>query len=373
MKKKIFNYDFLIVGSGLIGSLTAVTLHKKNFKVLVIDKNKNLVTDHRTLAVNANSRKFLNDLNLWTKLKNKSEAIEKIIISDYINRDKIIFENKDESMGSVIFNADLQKILRNYLKKNKLLINNVNFDELNSSSTNTMIIKNEKYKFKKIILALGKNFNNNNFIKKNLFQVRHKAYVGFFKHQKKHFQTAYENFTQHGPLAVLPCPDKTKKLSTFIFSTTDKVSEKILSSNLNKFFTDTHGKIEMSNEIFEFPISSHLTRPLKKDLILLGDNLRAIHPVAGQGWNLGVKDIQALSTLLDEHSISEKKFEQIFFSRRQIENFSYLVFTNTLNNLYESNTILSKKLIKGGFFVLNKFSFLKKIFIYQAMGLKNLI
>ena len=127
MKKKIFNYDFLIVGGGLIGSLTAFTLHKKNFKVLVIDKNKNLVTDQRTLAVNANSRKFLNDLNLWDQLK-KSEDIEKIIISDYVNRDKIMFENKDESMGSVIFNSDLQKILSSYLKRNKLLINNINFE-----------------------------------------------------------------------------------------------------------------------------------------------------------------------------------------------------------------------------------------------------
>ena len=179
MKKKILNYDFLIVGGGLIGSLTAVTLHKKNFKVLVIDKNKNLLVDQRTLAVNANSRKFLNDLNLWSKLKNKSEAIEKIIISDYINRDKIIFENNDESMGTVILNADLQKILRNFLKKHKLLINNVNFEKLNISSSNTVIIKNEKYNFKKIILALGKNFNNNYYVKKDFFQVRHKAYVGF--------------------------------------------------------------------------------------------------------------------------------------------------------------------------------------------------
>ena len=235
MKKKILNYDFLIVGGGLIGSLTAVTLHKKNFKVLVIDKNKNFVTDQRTLAVNANSRKFLNDLNLWTKLKNKSEAIEKIIISDYINKDKIIFENNDESMGSVILNADLQKILRNYLKKHKIIINDINFEKLNTLSSKTVIIKNEKYNFKKIILALGKNFNNDDYVKKNHFQVKHKAYVGFFKHQKNHHQIAYENFTQHGPLAVLPCPDKTKKLSTFIFSTTNKVSEKSLLSNLNKF------------------------------------------------------------------------------------------------------------------------------------------
>ena len=373
MKKKIFNYDFLVVGAGLIGCLAAVSLHKKNFKVLVIEKNKDLVKDDRTLAVNANSRKFLNDLNFWTKLHSKSEAIEKIIISDYINNKKISFDNKNQSMGSVIFNADLQKILNEYLKKNQLLNKNIDFEKLNLSSLNSIKIKNKLYNFKKVILALGKNFNNVDYVKKNQFQVTHKAYVGFFKHQKKHFQIAYETFTPKGPLAVLPCPDKTKKLSTFIFSTKDKISKKILLDKLNYLFTDTHGKIIMSNQIKEFPIASHLTRPLKKNFILLGDNSRAIHPVAGQGWNLGVKDIQALLKILDEYPISDEKFDDTYFNRRQIENFSYLVFTNTLNSVYESDNILAKKIIKAGFSILNNYPFLRQIFISQAMGTKNLI
>ncbi len=373
MKKKIFNYDFLIVGAGLIGCLAAISLHKKNFKVLVIEKDKNLVKDKRTLAVNANSRKFLIDLNFWTKLHRKSEAIEQIIISDYINKKKITFDDKNQSMGSVIFNADLQKISNEYLKKNSLLIENINFEKLNISSLNSIKIKNNFYNFKKVILALGKNFNNADYVKKNRFEITHKAYVGFFKHQKKHFQTAYETFTSRGPIAVLPCPDKSKKFSTFIFSTKDQVSKKILSDKLNKFFTNTHGKININNEINEFPIAAHLTRPLKKNFILLGDNSRAIHPVAGQGWNLGVKDIQALLKQLDEYSISDEKFDEIYFNRRQIENFSYLVFTNTLNSIYESESILAKKIIKAGFSIFNNFSFLRKIFISQAMGTKNLI
>ena len=61
MKNKIHKYDFLIVGAGLIGSLAALALYKNNFQVLVIDKDKNIQTDKRTLAVNANSKDFF-----WT-------------------------------------------------------------------------------------------------------------------------------------------------------------------------------------------------------------------------------------------------------------------------------------------------------------------
>ena len=68
MKNKIFKYDFLIVGAGLVGSLAAIALQKK-FNVLVIEKNKILPNDKRTLAVNANSRDFLKNLGIWKELK----------------------------------------------------------------------------------------------------------------------------------------------------------------------------------------------------------------------------------------------------------------------------------------------------------------
>ena len=80
MKNKISNYDFLIVGAGMVGSLAAIALFKNNYKVLIIEKNKSINEDKRTLAVNANSRDFLKELGLWHKLANEKEPIEKILI-----------------------------------------------------------------------------------------------------------------------------------------------------------------------------------------------------------------------------------------------------------------------------------------------------
>ena len=119
MKNKIFKYDFLIVGSGLIGSLTAIALLQKKYKVLVIEKNISLPDDRRTLAVNANSRNFLKNLGLWEKLKFDQEPIKKILIKDFINENDLIFENSCESMGSVIFNNSLLKMARDILIQKK--------------------------------------------------------------------------------------------------------------------------------------------------------------------------------------------------------------------------------------------------------------
>ena len=101
MKNKIHNYDFLVIGAGLIGSLTAITLLKNKYKVLVIDKNRQFPKDNRTLAVNANSKDFLIKLGIWSKLKTNPEPIKKIEINDTINKSPLVFENiKEETFYS---------------------------------------------------------------------------------------------------------------------------------------------------------------------------------------------------------------------------------------------------------------------------------
>ena len=368
MKNKIYKYDFLIVGAGLVGSLAAIALHQKKYNVLVIEKNKLFPKDNRTLAVNANSRDFLRDLDLWKDLKSNFESIDKIVIKDNLNKEDLIFQNYQESMGSVIFNKSLLKISREYLIKNELLLTNIDFDSFNFKPKKMFSINSKNFVFNKIIFSLGKNYENHENLKRNIFDFGHKAYVGFFKHQKDHNQTAYEIFTKLGPLAVLPSPSRQKKSSTFIFSTKNKISSSNLSTMIKKNFGLTHGKIYMKSSISYYPIKPHLSRPTQKDILLIGDTAHSIHPVAGQGWNLGIKDIQTLCSCLDKYSIDETNFDDYFFSRRIIENLTYLTFTNILNHLYENQTSISKSVIKASHFVLSKLPNLKNLFIKQAMG-----
>jgi 2-octaprenyl-6-methoxyphenol hydroxylase len=373
MKNKIFKYDFLIVGGGLIGSLAALALLKKKFKVLVIEKNKSLPNDQRTLAVNANSRDFLKTLGIWEKLKIEHEPINKILIKDHINKKGLVFNDSQESMGSVIFNNSLLKITRDILIQKKIILLGEDYDSLDLQSNASVTLNKKKYLFKKIIISLGKNYENSDVFKKHYFHSQHQAYVGFFNHQKNHNQMAYEVFTPSGPLAVLPSPSLQKKSSTFIYSTKNKMNYDSLVQLINKNFHISHGKINVKHSISMYPIKPHLARPKQKDVLLLGDTLHSIHPVAGQGWNLGVKDIQALSSNLDENNIDDKNFDHFYFSKRIIENFSYLVFTSALNFLYESKNPVSKPLINFSFFALNKIPKLKNLFIKQAMGKIELV
>jgi len=237
MKNKILKYDCLIIGSGLLGSLLAISLIKKQYKVLVLEKeglSDGAFSDQRTLAVNANSRNFLKSIDLWDKLNKKHVDIGQISIKTYLNKDELIFKEQD-AMGSVIFNKELLSIAHKILIKEKSIMGNtfMHLDQLQSDKN--FKIKNKDYVFKKIIIMGGKQFINqvdtNHFIKGD---NSHKAYVGFFNHQKNHQNIAYENFTKNGPLAILPAPHKTNKYSTFIYSTQDTVSSNSMKKLIDK-------------------------------------------------------------------------------------------------------------------------------------------
>ena len=371
MKNKIHKYDFLVVGAGLIGSIAALALVQKKNKVLVIDKKNNTPIDNRTLAVNANSTDFLKKIGVWNNLKSNPQPINKIVIKDDISTHSLIFENEIEPMGNVIFNKELFKISRQKLENLKILKTNVNLETNEISPNKNILINGQKYLFKKIIFSIGKNVTTNKRHKSVIFDQQHFSYVGFFKHIKLHNDTAYEFFTSTGPLAVLPAPDINKNKSTFIYSSKKKINKIQLESLIKKKINKSHGKLTFDKSISKFPIVPHITKN-NDNFIYIGDSLKSIHPVAGQGWNLGIKDIQTLCKLLDSHSIEAKNFNKIYYSRRILESTIYLTFTSTLNYLYESKISLNKRVIDLGFKILKNIKLVRNLFIKQAMGRVNL-
>ena len=373
MINKIHKYNFLIVGGGLIGSLAGLHFIKKGYKVLVVDKNIKPSNDQRTLAVNANSKDFLTSLGIWKKFKNKPQKINKIIIKDTINKDPLIFEDKKEEMGNVIFNNELLLKSINQLKASKSIIEVSNLDISQLDEKKIIKLKNKKYFFDHIILSIGKKFNDSGLIKKYGIPNSHQAYVGFFEHSINHNQTAYEIFTKRGPLAVLPSPNSRENFSTFIYSTKDKLSNVAISNLLKTNFTFTHGDINLIKKVNQFSISPHISKDLSSRYFLIGDTLRSIHPVAGQGWNLGIKDIQALSLLLDNYKVGDEYLAKKYAQMRLIESTGYLSFTTLINFLYDNPNPLSNLLIMSVFNSLKNLKFLRDSFIKQAMGRLKLI
>ena len=371
MKNKIHKYDFLVVGAGLIGSLAALALVQKKYKVLVIDKKNHIAKDNRTLAVNANSIDFLKQLGIWRGIKSKPQPINKIVIKDNINTNPIIFENDEEPMGNVILNKEMHKVARQKIENLKILKIDFNLDINELVPNKTLFINKNNYLFKKVIICIGKNIVNDVNHKSIVFDQQHQSYVGFFKHNKNHCNIAYEFFTNDGPLAILPAPADNNKKSTYIYSSKKKINKFQIQKIINQKILKSHGKLIFDKTLSKFPIKPHLIKK-NENFIYIGDSLKSIHPVAGQGWNLGVKDIQTLCKLLDQYSLDTKNFNSTYYSRRIIDSIIYLSFTTVLNSLYETKSSINTNIIKIGFRGLKNIKSLREIFIKQAMGRFNL-
>ena len=155
----------------------------------------------------------------------------------------------------------------------------------------------------------------------------------------------------------MPAPSGNKKKSTFIYSSKEEIDKYQIQKLINKKIIKSHGKLIFDQQISKFPIIPHLIK-YNDNFIYIGDSLKSIHPVAGQGWNLGIKDIQTLCKLLDQYSLGESSI--------------FLSFTSLLNFLYEGKNQLNEKIVKAGFTSLRKVKFLRDVFIKQAMGRINL-
>ena len=98
------------------------------------------------------------------------------------------------------------------------------------------------------------------FWKSITFEKGHYSYVGFFKHKIDHKNTAYEFFTNEGPLAILPAPAANKKKSTFIYSSKEKINKTQLQKLIYKKIGASHGSLVFDKSITKFPITPHLTK-----------------------------------------------------------------------------------------------------------------
>tara|TARA_B100001057_G_scaffold480982_1_gene554486 strand:- start:955 stop:2127 length:1173 start_codon:yes stop_codon:yes gene_type:complete len=388
---KEFNTDVLIVGSGLVGLVAAHCLSSLNYKVTLVDKknlinSKNSFKDTRTVAVSEGSKIFLESLFLWSFLENYAEPIKNINVYDRSSNNKILFSNqiKNKKLGYVIENKQFSKILINQLKKFKNTKVHYGFNlvdvELNDKCTRAFS-NNSIINSKIIIAADGKNSQIKKIVGNKTFKKKYNesALVLNLFHKKKLNNTAYEIFYKTGPLAILPM--KSSKgffQSTIIWSNDDTFLRKLTSLEktfIKNFIEEKIGHIVgsitkiNSNQIF--PLSAHINDSfINKRLIYVGDAAHSIHPIAGQGWNLGVNDVKNLYEIskYEKINIGSDLFCQMYNNKSYQRAFQLFQITDKLNSHFINSGKVYRFLSNIGFGLIEKNQSLKNKITKYAMG-----
>ena len=346
-----------ILGNGLSSLALAKSLVNTGLNVDIIFDEKKIKNNYdRTIGISRVNLEFFNKniLNI-NKLSWNINKIE--IYSENLNNEKILnFQNNDQRLFSVIRNHELIDHLTKKLKKDKLCKFKKNLVKKNILTQEYDLIINCEF---------------SNFITKKFFTKRitknydNYAYTTIIKHSKTINNKAIQIFTSRGPLAFLPI-SKTETSVVYSVKGNQKVDFKDLVRFYNKFY-----KILHINNFSRFELQmSNLRNYYHGNILAFGDLLHKIHPLAGQGFNMTLRDIKTFSEIIQKKinlglpldlSVNEE-FE------KKSKHLNY-IFSNGIDFIYEffsfDNKMKSKILSKTVKF-LGESSYLNKKFIKIA-------
>ena len=381
-------FDIVVVGAGLVGLTAALACAKKGAKVCILDqKLPNIKGDMRASAISASSFVLLKNLHVIDSIVGNIQAIDKIFISDSRvgrkNKFNLKFQNLNYK-GYMIDNSILKNELLKLVKKShgitlkapvKILKTFTNSDKVKINLDNNLRIEASL-----LVAADGKNSNYRKSadISVRFTHYKQSAIVTTIGHEFAHNGSAHQFFFPGGPLALLPL---TKNRSSIVWSDSSLASGAAMSLNDSDFIDELSyringllGKIKLLGSRQIFPLNLQMAnRYTAKRLVLVGDAAHSIHPIAGQGLNLGLRDAAALA---DNVALSIRKgidlgseVIQEYEKWRSFDNNKLGITTDILNRLFSNKNSSLRIIRRLGLNGVNRSELLKTFFIEEASGL----
>lgn len=390
--------NIVILGAGLSGEITALALAAKGIKTLLLETTDlGFAKDQRTTALTNFSKAFLTDIGVWQKLEQYISDIKEIYIADDFSPRMIHLtesRNNYPALGYMVENYNLREIIHSLVLENPLITLKTSVDyELvdeharlrseagsNSNNFNRLIcryaVRNDKtardISADLIIVCEGRNSK----IRKEYFSDSFNKSYGQsaltfnVEHEKNHENTAVEHFMNRGPFAILPLKNQHQSAIVWAEKTElaeiyRKMSVEDLLPHLEKRFGEFLGKIKIITPIQCYPLTARITKNYYYDkLVLVADSAHNIHPLAGQGLNQGIKDIESLVSIVARNlSIGleiDKMALQEYEKSRKGDNYAMFLVTDNLNRIFSNRIPGLKNLRKIGMSIIDKLPFLKK-------------
>lgn len=392
------NYDVIIVGGGLAGLTLACLLGNGGLKTAVIDAadpDKLMVGDERTTAISYGSSKILEQAGVWSNLVNKGCPIRNIKILDGQSSVLLNFlseevENKD--FGTILLNSNIRAELKKAVLQNDnielIAPASVSDFELNDDSVSVYLSDQKQLTAKLAIGADGRKSFMRDWmgVETPQFSYHQRAIVCIATHENPHENVAVEHFWAQGPFAILPMVDgeNGKHRSSIVF--TEHGSERHSLMNLSREgfetalrekFPENYGHVDMVGDRNAYPLGLvHARDYIAPRMALIADAAHGIHPIAGQGLNLGFRDVKEIANLvLDANAmgkdIGNYELLETYQRRRRPDNVAMVAFTDGLVRLFSNNAPPLRLARRIGLKAVSKIPMAKRFFMKQAMADKS--
>ena len=311
--------NIIIVGAGPVGLVAGAFLATLKYSVNIIEANHKdfILKDSKALALSNSTVFILKKLNIWGDLLKKATPINEIHVSQKNTFGRTLFKADDydeDALGYIVSYADLINLLKRKIEglQNARIFFNTKLENVeNFKDSNKIFIKNDgkekELSFNLLVLADGgkSKIAGIDLIREEK-DLNHIALVSLVKSKKPHYGRAYERFTKNGPIAL---PPKGFYNFTLVWTGPKKYIDEI--ANLNKVafldilqenFGRRAGEFIDANEKSIFVLKSSILKNISTpNVVAIGNASQIIHPVAGQGLNIGMRDALELAKFVENH------------------------------------------------------------------------
>ena len=386
--------DAIIFGGGLVGLALASALDSSGLSTIVVDPadpalRKDAAFDGRTSAVSSSSMRMLRTIGVADHLAEPGCPIWRIAVADGLEPGGLHFDPDDEEpLGFMHENRHLRAALHARAEAGKYIwpmwkskVANV---ERGDSGVVVSLADGRKLHALLLVGADGRNSATREAAGINVarWKYDHQAIVSVVRHERAHEHVAYEIFYPGGPFALLPMNDEAKgHRSAIVWSVPEEDAAGWLSLNDEDFAAEAEaamggflGKITMLAPRSSYPLGFHHAAQITAQrLALVGDAAHAIHPIAGQGLNLGFRDVAALAEVLVEGArlgldLGDRQLLDRYQRWRSLDALSVAFATDTLTRIYGVPGKTASAVRRFGMALVGRISPLRNRLMSEARG-----
>ncbi|HID82490.1 MAG TPA: 2-octaprenyl-6-methoxyphenyl hydroxylase [Chromatiales bacterium] len=387
-------YDIVIVGGGLVGASLAVALAKTDFRIALIEATEiklaeSFSYDERSTALGFGSRKILESMGVWQSISPDAEPILAIHVSQkgYFGTTRLsAAEQHLPALGYVVPNRVTGSALYAQMSKQRRLdvivparVERVITGEQSTKLEITRAGERSQISTRLLVAAdgAGSGIRNQLGIPTRQIDYRQHALIANITPELPHQNQAYERFTAEGPVALLPL---TEGRCSLVWTLTPEASAEVMALSdeaflraLQQHFGYRLGFFQRVGERQNYPLSLQQAKRMTAQRgLLIGNAAHTIHPIAGQGFNLALRDVAVLAELLQQaDDPGRAEILQTYATQRSKDITQVVRFTDGLLRLYTNPSRPLAHLRGASLSMLGRSGFLKRQLARRGMGLFN--
>lgn len=407
-QQSVEHYDVVVVGAGLVGATFAALLSARQptdegvtpLRIALVDPGSEPqlpdmsvtppVFDPRVVALTHASRSMFAELGVWERIESQRAChYDHMHVWDNDGTANIEFAAADiqqTSLGSIVENSILLCTVLDYLQQQTAvtMLRGKGVEAVNRRAGVALLeCSDDSVLSAPLIVAADgaqSKMRELNQMAVREWDYQHKAIVATVESARSHKFTAWQNFLPTGPLAFLPLDDPSERYCSIVWSAETEKADALMAMNDDEFcqalgraFEHRLGEVVSISRRFSFPLKQrHAVDYMHDNVVLIGDAAHTIHPLAGQGVNLGLLDVSALVKEIIRAqnrglSLNEPSILRRYQRQRKSHNLEVMLLMEGLKRLFGSRQLWVRWLRNTGMKTVNGWSLIKNWLAKQAV------